>query len=344
MNKYLKYGLSTIFAGVLLWLSFSSVSFSELKAATQDMRWSWLFPFTLILIFSHYIRAERWRLLLKDTANQPLRSTLFAGVMFGYLINIPFPRLGEISRPMYVAKQIEESNSKMIGTIVLERLIDVVSMLIIMALVAYFLVSDLSLLNRLFGMDISDPEVYSNLIRSVLPILGLVVLVFSVVGFVLFKWSKKSNLPPKWEGMIQGLKGILKQFAQGLISIRNLENAPLFIVYTVLIWLGYIAMMYVPFYMFDLPSTYGLDWSSAAILTMASAVALSIPTPGGMGSYHYFISYSLGVLFAVPEPTGLAFATITHVATLALVILVTPLTLAFDKYWIMRHQGHAQKP
>ncbi len=144
--------------------------------------------------------------------------------------------------------------------------------------------------------------------------------------------------------MIQGFVGILKQFAQGLISIRKLENAPLFILYTLLIWAGYIAMMYVPFFMFDLPANYGLDWSSATILTMASAVALSIPTPGGMGSYHYFISYSLGVLFAIPEATGLAFATITHTATLVLVILITPLSLAFDKYWIMKHQGHAQKP
>lgn len=344
MNKYVKYGLSIVFAGVLLWLSFSSVSFSELTEAMQGMRWTWVFPFTLILIFSHYIRAERWRLLIHDARQQPLRSTLFAGVMFGYLINIPFPRLGEISRPMYVAKQIEESNSKMIGTIVLERLIDVLSMLIIMAFVAYFLVSDVSLLNRLFGVDITDPEVYRKLISSVVPILGIGLLMVILMGYVLYRWSKTSNIPPKWDAMIQGFVGILKQFAQGLISIRKLENAPLFILYTLLIWAGYIAMMYVPFFMFDLPANYGLDWSSAAILTMASAVALSIPTPGGMGSYHYFISYSLGVLFAIPEATGLAFATITHTATLVLVILITPLALAFDKYWIMKHQGHAQKP
>ena len=117
----------------------------------------------MALTFSHYIRAERWRLLLGGTKLRAHRSTLFAGVMFGYLINIPFPRLGEISRPMYVAKQLGESNSKLIGTIVLERFIDVISMLIIMGLVAYFLLSDVDILSRLLGIDLADSQVYSAL-------------------------------------------------------------------------------------------------------------------------------------------------------------------------------------
>ena len=292
----------------------------------------------MALTFSHYIRAERWRLLLGGTKLRAHRSTLFAGVMFGYLINIPFPRLGEISRPMYVAKQLGESNSKLIGTIVLERFIDVISMLIIMGLVAYFLLSDVDILSRLLGIDLADSQVYSALFLTIWPLLllgmGLV-----LGGWILYKKLNSARLESNW---LRKIRGIMVQFVEGLFSIKKLDQPLLFIGYTVLIWIGYIAMMYIPFWMFDLPVRFDLGWADAAILTMASAVALSIPTPGGIGSYHYFISFSLGILYMVPEPTGLAFATITHAATLTLVILIAPAALAIDKFLSLRREATAQ--
>ena len=258
--------------------------------------------------------------------------------MFGYLINIPFPRLGEISRPMYVAKQLGESNSKLIGTIVLERFIDVISMLIIMGLVAYFLLSDVDILSRLLGIDLADSQVYSALFLTIWPLLllgmGLV-----LGGWILYKKLNSARLESNW---LPKIRGIMVQFVEGLFSIKKLDQPLLFIGYTVLIWIGYIAMMYIPFWMFDLPVRFDLGWADAAILTMASAVALSIPTPGGIGSYHYFISFSLGILYMVPEPTGLAFATITHVATLTLVILIAPAALAIDKFLSLRREATTQ--
>ena len=67
MNKTVKYIVGIIFAAFFLWLSFSDVSFEELRKATKGMSWSWLIPFSMVLTFSHYIRAERWRLLLGGT-------------------------------------------------------------------------------------------------------------------------------------------------------------------------------------------------------------------------------------------------------------------------------------
>lgn len=338
MNKAIKYIVGITFAVFFLWLSFSNVSFDELRQATVGMSWTWLIPFSMALTFSHYIRAERWRLLLGGTQLRAHRSTLFAGVMFGYLINIPFPRLGEISRPMYVAKQLDESNSKLIGTIVLERFIDVISMLIIMGLVAYFLLSDVDILSRLLGIDLADSQVYSGLFLTIWPLLllgmGLV-----LGGWILYKKLNSARLESTW---LRKLRGIMVQFVEGVLSIKKLDKPLLFIGYTALIWIGYIAMMYIPFWMFDLPVRFDLGWADAAILTMASAVALSIPTPGGIGSYHYFISYSLGILYMVPEPTGLAFATITHAATMAMVILIAPAALAMDKFLSLKRESTAQ--
>ncbi len=337
MNKTVKYIVGIIFAAFFLWLSFSDVSFEELRKATKGMSWSWLIPFSMVLTFSHYIRAERWRLLLGGTARDANRTTLFAGVMFGYLINIPFPRLGEISRPMYVAKQLGESNSKLIGTIVLERFIDVISMFIIMGLVVYFLLSDVDTLSRLFGIDLTNSQVYSALFLNIWPLILLGMgLIF--LGWFIFKRLNKTSHKSIW---LLKIKEIIAQFVEGLLSIKKLQQPLLFVGYTTLIWTGYIAMMYIPLWMFDLTLRFDLGWADATILTVASAVALSIPSPGGIGSYHYFISYSLGILYTVPEPTGLAFATITHAITMAMVILIAPAALAMDKFLLLQRESTA---
>ncbi len=337
MNKTVKYIVGIIFSAFFLWLSFSDVSFEELRKATKGMSWSWLIPFSMVLTFSHYIRAERWRLLLGGTARDAHRATLFAGVMFGYLINIPFPRLGEISRPMYVAKQLGESNSKLVGTIVLERFIDVISMFIIMALVVYFLLSDVDTLSRLFGIDLTNSQVYSALFLNIWPLILLGMgLIF--LGWFIFKRLNKTSHKSIW---LLKIKEIIAQFVEGLLSIKKLQQPLLFVGYTTLIWTGYIAMMYIPLWMFDLTLRFDLGWADATILTMASAVALSIPSPGGIGSYHYFISYSLGILYTVPEPTGLAFATITHAITMAMVILIAPAALAMDKFLLLQRESTA---
>lgn len=335
MNKFLKILLSVAFAALFLWLAFRNVEFSEILDASREMSWGWIFPFTISLISAHYIRAERWRMLFNDGGVVPHRFTLFTGVMFGYLTNIPFPRLGEVTRPIYVARQIGESNSKIIGTIVLERIVDVVSMLMIMAFVGFFMISDSEILSRLFKIDFTDPSVVASLIKGIIKY-GLVSIGLGVLLFFLLR--KLSKGESKFSSFINKIRETGKSFFNGVLAIRKLKNWPLFIVYTALIWLLYILMIYIPFWMFDLHNTFSLSFADAVVLTMVSAVGISIPTPGGVGSYHYFITYSLFVLYAVPEVTGLAFATITHAATLLLVIIIAPACLAIDKFLVLKRE------
>lgn len=336
MKKFLKIFASVAVAALFLWLAFKNVEISEIIEASKGMSYGWLLPFTISLLIAHYTRAERWRMLFNDGGTIPHRWTLFTGVMFGYLTNIPFPRLGEVARPVYVARQIDESNSKVIGTIVLERLIDVVSMLLIMAVVGVTLVSDPEILTNLFGMDVTDPAVYAGIIKY-LAIAGLIVVVSGYVAFKLIKsWSTKDSGLGRFADKIRTTS---KSFFEGVMSIRKLKNWPLFVLYTAIIWVFYILMMYIPFWMFDLQITYDLSFADAVVLTMVSAVGISIPTPGGVGSYHLFITYSLFVLYAIPEVTGLAFATITHAVTLILVLLIAPVCLAIDKLVVLKHEA-----
>lgn len=336
MNKYLKIFISIAVSALFLWLAFKEVELSEIVEASKEMSWGWIAPFFALTLFSHYIRAERWRMLFNDGGVVPHRSTLFTGVMFGYLGNIVFPRLGEITRPIYVARQIGESNSKLIGTIVLERIVDVVSMLIIAFFVAIFLVSDTEVLSRLFGVDLTDPEILASILKS-LAFYGAIVLVIGIgLFFLLRKLSQGSGAFPDF---VKKVRETAKSFFVGVLSIRKLKNWPLFVFYSAVIWLAYITMTYIPFWMFDMQGQFDLSYADAVVLTMVSAVGIAIPTPGGVGSYHYFVMYSLFILYAVPEATGLAFATIAHAATIAIVIITAPILLALEKYLSLKRES-----
>ena len=336
MNKYVKVILSLGIGILFLWYAFKEIEFSEILEASKGATWGWLFPFALLTLFSHFIRAERWRMLFDDKSKLPHRSTLFTGVMFGYLTNIPFPRLGEVSRPVYVAQQIGESNSKLIGTVVLERVVDLLSMLVIMGLVGFFLISDADLLSNLFGVDLTDPHIYKGWLINIALYGGSLALVGILVFYLLNRWSSSQS---KTGRFLMRLSEGVRNFGSGISAIRTLNNWPLFICYTTLIWLCYMGMTYLPFYMFDMTTTFDLTFTDAIVLTVVSAVGLSIPTPGGVGSYHIFIKLALFYFYAVPEVIGLAYATIAHASTIVVVVICAPLLLVMEKRWALKREA-----
>jgi hypothetical protein len=131
---------------------------------------------------------------------------------------------------------------------------------------------------------------------------------------------------------VKRAKEVFSQFKDGLLAVREVKRWWLFIFYTFLIWTCYTLMSYIPFWMFDMQDVYGLGILEAITITVISAIGIAIPSPGGLGTYHYFVKQSLLVLFAVPAVTGLAYATVTHAATVAMVVLLTPIMLAVDKW------------
>lgn len=336
MKTTLKVLAGILIAGFFLWIAFKDVEVKQILEASKNISYGWVIPFVLATLSAHFIRAERWRLLFNDKEKTPHRVTLFTGVMVGYLSNIPFARLGEVTRPVYVARQVDESNSKLIGTIVLERIIDMLSLLLLMAFVAIFMISDPEILNNLFGVDITDSSILLSFAVKIAKYLGIALLGFGAIYLVLRMLSSKIEIVAKG---FEKFKEISKTFVDGILAVKELKNWPLFVLYTALIWVCYIAMTYIPFWMFDMQSIYELSYADALVLTMVSAVGIIIPTPGGVGTYHLFITQSLLLLYAVPETIGLAYGTITHASTLAVIIISTPILLARDKFVALKHSA-----
>lgn len=332
LKKAIKISLALLLGGLFLWLAFRNVRLQELWEYAKNISFGWVLPFAITLLFSNILRAERWRLLIEHEKNDLDRVTLVGGVLTGYLLNMVGPRLGEVSRPVYVAKRENLSSSKLIGTIVLERIIDLATMILLMITVAVYLISDLGLLRDIFGDETM------NLLTQGVPLITTLwsiftVLMLALAGYLAFKLVQHlASRVEKIYWWVEKAKEVLHQFKDGLLAVRKVKHWGLFICYTFLIWTCYTLMSYIPFWMFDMQEVYGLGILEAITITVISAIGIAIPSPGGLGTYHYFVKQTLLVLFAVPAVTGLAYATVTHAATAIMVIIFTPTVLAIDKW------------
>lgn len=321
--------VSIVVAGLFIWLAVRNIDMGDLWNQIQTVTFYWLPFFIIVLLISHFLRTERWRLLLKKEQRNIPRSTLFAGVMLGYMLNNIVPRLGEVSRPVYVAKKHDLSSGNMLGTIVLERIIDVCTMLLLMVFIAFYISRDFGVLEQIFGIE--NWSFYTYLIIPA-------TLLFMIAGIISFYkllvWvdSKQIISNP----FLQKVIIVSRSFGEGMIAIKNVDNWPMFLLLTAGIWIGYIAMTYIPFYMLDLQGQFGLNIADAIVLTLVSSIGISIPTPAGIGSYHLLIQQSMWLLYSVPLVTALTYATVAHATSVLLIFLIAPLALWWDKYYTLK--------
>lgn len=330
-KRVLKIVLALSLGGLFLWLAFRNVRLEEVWKHAQGIQFGWILPFAISAFCSHIFRALRWQLLIEHDKKDLDRVTLVSGVLVGYLMNLVGPRLGEVSRPMYVAKKEDLSTSKLMGTIVLERIFDILVMVILMGIVSVYVISDFSLLKQIFGDEtINFLTNESSLLTYGWSFLFLLLIAFVgylFMRFILYLGTKFELL----QGWIDRAKKGLVMFKDGILSARKVERWWLFLLYTVLIWFCYTLMTYIPFWMFDMQTVYNLSLLDAVVITVISAIGIAIPSPGGLGTYHYFVKQSLLVLYAVPAVTGIAYATVTHASMVIFVASITPFVLFIDK-------------
>jgi uncharacterized protein (TIRG00374 family) len=324
--------LALALAGFFFWLAFRHVDLAYLWSSMKQISLWWLAPFSVVMILSNVIRAERWKLLIEHEKKDLDHMTLTAGVFNGYFFNLIGPRFGEVSRPVYVSRRENISTSKLFGTIVVERIFDMLTLIVLFIITVAALISNKSLLRQVFGdraMDIFTGNIsLFTAIWIVIAVIGLLILAFAA-------WKTVQCLAAYYEKVndwLMKFKQVLINFKDGLLSVREVERWGLFVFYTALIWFCYILMSFIPFWMFNLQQVYGLGMLQAVIITVVSSVGMAMPSPAGLGTYEYLVKKAMVILFGVPAVTGLAYATITHAVTLLLVILLTPITFAIDKW------------
>tara|TARA_Y100000034_G_scaffold105927_1_gene134203 strand:- start:565759 stop:566703 length:945 start_codon:yes stop_codon:yes gene_type:complete len=296
LKKTLKIILPLILGGFLVWYSLGIVSPQELVTYFTNANYWWISLGLFFGILSHLSRAYRWKYLLQPLGYQPkfINSTL--AVLVAYLMNIFLPRAGEVTRAAVMANYEDIPFEKGFGTIVAERIADLVMMLLIIIITLFI---QFDFIWELLSQKINP--------KNILIYIGVI-----IVGFVIFiRFIKKgkSKIAQKIKSFVLGLK-------DGITSIFKMKNKWSFIFHTVFIWVMYVAMFWA-----TIPAVENLSVPFGGVLIGFIAGGFSIAaTNGGVGLYPVAVAGALS-LFGIDEVTGNAFGWIMWTAQTAMIIV-----------------------
>jgi uncharacterized protein (TIRG00374 family) len=323
LNKTLKNALSYAAmlgaTAFLLWFSLKNIEAPEGQSKFDFIKGTWdkANKFLILLsgalaVLAHLVRAERWRLMLKPIGYSTSIISSFFSVMVGYFINLAIPRGGEVSRCLNMFRLEKVPVETSAGTVVAERLIDVVFLLGFIG--TTFLIEYDKLLELLKGF-IEKRNQAQAINGSGFPLLWIV-LVAVVLGTLLLVFlSKNGKLKP----IIEKVIGIWINLRKGLFSVFTLEKKGLFLFYSLLIWVLYFMMAWLVMLAFDETRVLGLD-AALTVFTLGS-IAMAMPLPGGAGSYHILVPAGLNLFYGLALENALAFTVVFHAwQTLVLII------------------------
>ena len=257
----------------------------------------WLFMMAFIAIVSHYVRAIRWRMLLVPVGQHTSLNYSFLSLMVGYLVNLVIPRGGEVSRCYNLYKLDKVPVEISFGTVVLERIVDLLCLIILVAL--SFLVESQKLIDFINTLPINIGEGGSKF-RNLAYVIGISIVVFGILYWFVKKNKKANNFLVKtWNG-----------FKGGVLSVFQLQNKGLFIFYSILIWVLYFFMSYAVIKAF--PATSVLGFHAVLSLFAIGSIAMAAPLPGGTGSYHVLVPQGLVFLYHIDQTDAVAFTFIFH--------------------------------
>ncbi len=314
--------LLAVTVGLLL-LAFKGISVKAILDEMLEAKISWLLVAILIGIISFISRAYRWKLLIESLGYTPsLKNTAYS-LMVGYFANLALPRLGEVTRCGTLSKAEKIPFSSLVGTVIIERLVDVLSLFILLFL--SFIIEVDRLGNFLRDTVIHPLAAKGQQLMSSGTILFIVLalMMFLIIFiFITIKRSNQNKEESKWVHLMKGL-------VHGLFSIAKLKRPWLFIFHSVFIWFLAFLGMYVSFSI--LPATSQLGWSAALFILVVSGLGMAAPVQGGIGAYHLLVSEGL-MLYGLSHQDGLAFATLTHAISMTLVVVfgIVSLLLLFS--------------
>jgi uncharacterized protein (TIRG00374 family) len=304
LKAFFQYTLILAITGFLIWFSLRGLQVKEgenkweyiyqtWKAADKG----WLMMMAGLLMMSHVIRAERWRMLMVPTGHNITLKHSLLSLMVGYLVNLVIPRGGEVSRCYNLYKLNNSPVEVSFGTVVIERLTDVLCLLILL-LIAFAVESE-----KLFAFIDTLP-----IQTSVLPgkFTGLLLIgVAGICSVLFFYWLAKKN-----QKLNAFLKKTIAGFKQGLSAVFKLEKKGLYIFYSMAIWVLYFFMSYCVILAFDETSNLGL--TAVLSLFAIGSIAMAAPLPGGTGSYHALVPAGLVFLYQINHSEAVAFTFVFH--------------------------------
>jgi len=302
LRKALFISLPILFGLGLIWYSLSKFTpsdFESIKNSFRTAHYGWVFLSILLAVMSHLSRAYRWQFLLEPMGYKTKFTNSVLTVLVAYLLNLVIPRSGEVARAAAISKYENIPFQKAFGSIVAERVADVIMLFSIIG-VAFLMQTEL-LSEYLFKDDGSNPW-HKFILLAVLALIALIL-------YFIFKKSK-------W-GFVLKIKVFIKGLLEGMMSVIHMKKKGVFIFHTVLIWTFYVLMFYVV--TFAIPETSHLPIGAIIVGFVVGGLSMAL-TNGGLGTYPVFVA-SVFILYGVENNPARAFGWIVWTSQTLMVLV-----------------------
>ncbi len=305
---------------MLLWLAFRGQDLQKILLDLKNANYAWVIASVAVSILAHYIRGLRWKMLIKPLGHEPTNANTYHAVMVGYLANLAVPRMGEISRCGVLNRTNKIPLNSLIGTVIIERIIDVLfllSILVFSILLEYNRIFDFIKINILIPMF----DKFSNSSILIYVFIGMLVIALAVFYIIKSYHEKLLNIK-----LYNKIFEILIGFKEGILSVIKMEKKGLFILYSAAIWLLYILSTYLCY--FAIESTSNLSFSSAIFVMAVGGIGMSAPVQGGIGAYEATVQLGL-LVYGVAAVNGLAYATLNHSSQILSILIFGSISLLY---------------
>lgn len=295
-----------------VWMSVKDIDdekWLQIRFALKHARYYLVAPVFIILILSHYTRALRWRLLIESLGYTPDKANTFFAVMIGYLANQGVPRMGEVLKCTILARYEKIPADKLVGTIILERLIDAISLIII------------------FGITlVIQPGLYTQIIDQVfhtsnageekgIPGFVFLLAITGIIAIIIAVWMIRNR--KNFSDLLAALKKTGRRIWQGLSAVRHLKKRGQFLLLTILMWSLYLCGGYIGFQALLETEQYGIR--EAFTVLSAGSIGMVI-SPGGIGGYAYLVENTM-LLYGLQQSIAAAFGWLLWIAQTVVILI-----------------------
>ena len=302
----LKIVLPFALGGAILWWMYRGEDFSVIShVLTEEMNWTWMllsFPFGIL---AQMFRGWRWKQTLDPMGLKVRTSTCIHAVFLSYAASLVIPRIGEFTRCGALKRYDGISFSKALGTVVTERAVDT---LIVMSYSGIILLLAMST----FGTFFQKTGTSLDRILSGFSLTGWLVTAICTVAVLILLHLLLKNF-----SIYNKVKMTLSGIWEGVLSLRGVKNLPLYLFFSVGIWVMYFLHYYLTFFCFDFTARLGLG--CALVSFVVANFAVIVPTPNGAGPWHFAIKTML-ILYGIADEQALWFVLIVHTVQTLLVI------------------------
>ncbi len=319
-SNTLKIILPLALGGAILYWMYRGFDFKSIEnILLNEMNWTWMilsFPFGIL---AQMFRGWRWRQTLSPLGEHPRKATAVHSIFMSYAVSLVIPRIGEFMRCEVLRRYDGVAFPKALGTVVTERAIDTL-------LVAVVTASTLLIQMSVFSTFFSKTGTSMDSIFHKFSTTGYIVTAICAVSALILLHFLLKKL-----SFYEKVKTTMGGIWQGIVSLKNVKNIPLFLFYTLGIWACYFIHYYLTFFCFDFTANLGLQ--CALVTFVVGSIAVVVPTPNGAGPWHFAVKTML-ILYGVSDINALYFVLIVHTTQTLLIIalgIYSSMALAFTK-------------